>query len=91
MKTAKLVKDNLEGFVGHATLYKLSEKVKYANNKTTSYVICSTVNAMFTGIETYIFPANKSGEVLNWCELDGSQRGTTSHETVLEDAGYKLE
>ena len=94
MKTAKLVKENLEGFKGQASLYKLSEKAKYdddkTTNKTTSYVICSSVVAMFTGMETYIFPANKSGEVLDWGELDGSQRGTSSHEVVLKNAGYKL-
>lgn len=90
METAKLIKENLEGFTGQASLYKLSKKVKYDNNKETSYVICSSTIAMFTGMETYIFPANKSGEILDYGELEGSQRGTSSHETVLEDAGYKL-
>lgn len=90
MKTAKLIKANLDNFAGVASLYKLSESVVYSDNKKTKYVICSTVNAMFTGIETFIFPANKSREVLNWGELDGSQRGTSSHETVLSDAGFTL-
>ncbi len=90
MKTVKLVKANLDGFKGQAALYKLSEKIKYDGNKTTSYVICSSVVAMFTGMETYIFPADKSGNVLDWCELEGSQRGIYSHEIVLKAAGYKL-
>ena len=90
MKTAKLIKDNLEDFTGHAALYKLSDSVKYDNKKTTKYVICSTANAMYSGIETYIFPSNKSGKVMEWLELDGSQRGTSSHEEVLENAGYQI-
>lgn len=90
MKTAKLVKDNLDGFKGHAALYKLSTPVNIHDGKKTTYVVCSTVDATFTGWETYIFPANKKGEVLDWLELDGSQRGTTSHIEVLNAAGYTL-
>lgn len=90
MKTAKLTKDNLENFTGHAALYELSDKVKYDDDKETRYVICSTANAMFSDIETYIFPADKDGKILDWVELDGSERGTSSHKTVLKNAGYKL-
>lgn len=90
MKTAKLIKDNLEGFVGHAALYKLSDKVTYDDDKTTKFVVCSTASVMFTGIETYIFPADKSGTVLSWLELDGSQRGVSLHAQVLDNMGYQI-
>ena len=90
MKTAKLIKDNLEGFVGHAALYKLSNKVTYDDDKTTRFVVCSTANVMFTGMETYMFPADKLGKVLDWLELEGSQRGVVSHEDVLNNIGYTI-
>jgi hypothetical protein len=40
--------------------------------------------------ETFIFPADESGSVIDWGELEGSLRGTTSHQKALEGAGYKL-
>jgi hypothetical protein len=89
MKTAKLIKDNLTGFVGHAALYELTPAMVNEKKKH-KYVICSSADAMFTGIETFIFPANKEGNVIDWGELDGSQRGTSSHSEVLSDAGYEL-
>lgn len=97
MKTAKLIK-RLEGFTGDARLYELSEPVEYdklwgesdAPAKTTRFVIVSATHAMFSGPETYIFPADENGNVINWGELDGSGKGSLSHESVLEDAGYAL-
>ena len=89
MKTAKLIKDNLEGFAGHASLYELSPPMKNEKRKH-KFVVCSTAHPMFSDVETYIFPANKKGEVISWGDLDGSQKGTTSHEVVLNNAGYTL-
>lgn len=78
-------------------LYKLSSPVGYdydwdkeKYNKKTNYVVVSTVIAMYSGLETYIFPANSKGEVLDWGELDGSAKGTDSHEDVLHEMGYEL-
>ena len=53
-------------------------------------VILSAAVVMFTGPETYIFPANEQGEIQSWIDLDGSQRGTLSHEKVLADLGYEV-
>lgn len=71
MSTATEVK-KLDGFAGDARLFRLSEPVTYDYNydtkqdeKSTEFVIVSAVNAMFTGPETYIFPANEQGEVVN--------------------------
>ena len=33
--------------------------------------------------ETYIFPCDPDGNVLDWTELPGSAKGTTSHEEVM--------
>ena len=90
MKTAKLIKDNLEGFAGHASLYEVNPPVEGEKGKKHKFVVCSTANAMFTGIETFIFSANNKGKILSWLELDGSARRTTSHEKVLNNAGYTL-
>lgn len=93
MPSSKLVRD-VEGFAGKASLYRLSEVIEYGfgdETTYTEYVIASTANAPFTGIETYIFPADEGGNILDWGELPGSQRGTTSHAEVLSDAGYPLD
>lgn len=85
MKKAKLILDNLSGFQGHAALYKLSEPLELYD-----YVICSTAIAIFSGVETYIFAANEKGEIIDWCELKGSERGCHSHAKVLANIGYEI-
>lgn len=80
---------------GDASLYKLSEPLD--GNE---YVMVSAVDlaSQFESIraydldatETYIFPANELGEVLDWGELDGSQKGTLDHSVALRDAGYEV-
>lgn len=39
--------------------------------------------------ETYIFAANKEGWILDFSELTGSVKGTLSHLTALQRAGYE--
>ena len=84
MKTAKHIKD-LEGFTGRAALYELSEPLD--GHK---HVVVSAAVAMFSGPETYIFPADDTGKVKEWGELDGSMKGTLDHEDALTSAGYSL-
>jgi hypothetical protein len=55
-----------------------------------SYVIVSAVDAMFSGPETYIFPANEDGQIQDYGELEGSYRGGFDHVTALEGAGYAV-
>ncbi len=50
---------------------------------TTEYVITSAVNALFDGPETYVFPANETGEPTSWGELDGSFRGALDHDRAI--------
>lgn len=102
MITAELIKDCSKNFSGTARLYKLSESVPYGwldwedeeagidNRETTEYVIVSAAVVMFTGPETYIFPSNKDGDIVDWGEMDGSYRGDLNHQRAIENAGWEL-
>lgn len=89
MKTATLVKE-IEGWSGDARLYELSEPIGAGDGESTRYVIVSAIVMPLTGPETYIFPADKDGEVKHFTELGGSYRGGVSHETALKDAGFSI-
>lgn len=90
MKTATLIKENLEGFAGEASLYKVNPPMEDWEENMHKYVICSTVYSMCTGLETCIFPANKKGKIVSFEDLEGSERGTSSHKKVFKNVGYKL-
>lgn len=51
----------------------------------TEYVVVSSICAMFSGPETYIFPADENGEVTSWGELPGSYRGGYDHDQAIAD------
>lgn len=86
MKTATFVR-KLDGFTGDARLYSLSEPI---GNKYSHVVVSATVVPFGIGPETYIFPADVDGKVIDWGELDGSFRGALDHEQALNDAGYSV-
>jgi len=86
------VKDVSGHFQGTAYLYKLSEPIPYNWNwkekkytDETEYVVASGVHAMFSGPETYIFPADEEGKVLGWGELPGSQQGYIDPERAIRN------
>lgn len=79
----------MEEWIGDAQLYKLSEPIVYGGGET-DHVVVSAAYAMGTGMETYIFPVNENGDVLDWGELPGSTRGTASHKVAIENAGWEL-
>ena len=83
---AILVKDNLPDFTGHAALYRMEPPLDGRE-----FVIASAANAMFIGPETYLFPADADGEVVDWVEMDGSYRGGLSHAKAFAGAGYSVE
>ena len=93
-KRAELLRDYLPGFNGHAAFYRMVPPITgedYDGGKFShEFVIVSAADVMFSGPETYIFPATKEGKVADWGELDGSQRGTLRHGAVLEDLGYTI-
>lgn len=97
MNTATKVKE-LDGFNGHAALYKVEPPMEYDKPwddddppaKTTDFIVVSAASVVFSGPETYIFPANEDGEVIDWGELDGSFKGGLDHSSAIEGAGYTL-
>ncbi len=64
----------------HQTLFKTDK----------GYIIASAINNRLV-YETYLFKANKKGEVMDYLELPGSQKNTTDILTVMEEAGYRVE
>jgi hypothetical protein len=57
------------------------------------YIIVSAVQDVpfsSSGPETYIFPANAAGEIVDWGELPGSTRGYADVERVLRNEGYEI-
>lgn len=73
-------------------LYHLSEPIAFGfdGSATSDYVVVSAVHMMCSDPETYIFPADETGEILNFLELPGSFRGEMNHEEALSRAGYKV-
>lgn len=82
--------ENLAGWRGDARLYRVDPPMTYDDDKKTNYVVVSAAVVIFSGPETYIFPATRLGEILDWLELPGSFRGGLDHARALEVAGYSL-
>ena len=78
----------IEGMRGKAVLYELDEEISYRGNndedEKTNFVIVSAVVAPHTGPETYIFPSNEAGAIVDWCEISGSYRGGLCHTKAME-------
>jgi len=93
MKTATFIK-KLDNFSGDARLYRLSEPVNYWGDDypfvNTNFVVVSAVVGPFSGAETFIFPSDEHGKVLDCRELDGSYWGGLDHEKALKNAGYSI-
>lgn len=89
-KTATFVR-KLDHGTGEMRLYKLDPPMEdeYVDGPIEHVVVSATI-AMFTGAETYIFPADAEGEITDWGELDGSYRGGLDHEAALSGAGYEV-
>ena len=90
-----------DDFVGDARLFKLNPPLAYTSyeevdgeyqevGKEAHFVIVSAASVIGSGPETYIFPSNKEGNILNWGELEGSRQGDLDHEAALERAGYNV-
>lgn len=70
----------LPDFNGNAAVYLMEPP-----HEGYSKVVVSAVTGW--AYETYIFGLEQNGEV-NWSELRGSAKGTTSHVQVLNSIGY---
>ena len=92
-KTATFIKDlDLYSVSSDQKLYMVNVPVVYDEDKPTDYIVVSACASAFdTGIpETYIFPSNKHGEIIDWSELEGSFRGSEDHDKALIDGGYTI-
>ncbi len=91
---ATFVKDVSAKFWGIVRLYKVTPKATYTlvsqKQRQTSYVVSSAATA-YGEPETYIFPANRSGTVLDWGELSVSGMGFLDCDRAMRDAGYTLD
>lgn len=83
MNKATFIK-KLTDFNGDARLYSLD--VPLAGHL---FVIVSAICNSYAH-ETYIFPADHKGGLIDWGELEGSYKNGTSHTTALENAGYEI-
>ena len=85
MKTATKVKDLQTHRLMHSSaLYRLSDRLRGFDYVVVSAVIDRLIH------ETYIFGADKNGEVLDWGELPGSECDVYSHEKALNNVGYEV-
>ncbi len=98
MAKATFIKRIGENMRGDARLYELETPVYYSfydlttgesGEAYTKHVLVSAADVPFSGPETYIFPADETGKVLDWGELDGSFRGSLDHARALANAGYE--
>jgi hypothetical protein len=83
----------VNGFTGEARLYRLDPPLSgdYSDEQHSyEYVIVSATVVLFSGPETYIFPATEAGVITSWGELPGSFQGALDHEAALARAGYEL-
>lgn len=78
-KTATYLWDALDGgFRGTAKVYAVCPPIAYDGGKTTAFMVASATVAVFD-VETYLFPSDITGRVLDWCELPGSYQGGMDH------------
>ena len=55
------------------------------------FVVVSGVSVPYSGPETYIFPADEEGIIIDFGELDGSFRGAIDINEALRGVGYEVE
>lgn len=96
-KTAQKFDTKPGQFRETAFFYKLSEPVEYDYDydtekflKETRFVCVSQANAFGSGYETFIFPADENGEVVDWSELEGSLRGYISPDQLMRECGWSV-
>jgi hypothetical protein len=82
MKHAFFIKRTVS--LGDAALYELS--VPCDGHK---FVVVSKVNHAWA-TETFMFPADSTGEITEWLEMDYSRSGIHSHADILAIAGYAV-
>lgn len=67
-------------------LWRVSSPFSYTGHDDTytgEYVITSAVSVLGKP-ETYIFPADKNGNIVGWSELCGSFKGDLNHQKAID-------
>lgn len=87
------------GSVAQQIHWRLSEPVGYGYEfdslgvpkamAITVFVVTSA-SLVFGTPETFIFPADDEGNILDWGEMDGSYRGGLNHERAILGAGWSI-
>lgn len=96
MITATYIRQITNGdYAGDARLYRLSEPVSYGWDYETDkaegetlYVIVSANVVYFSGPETFIFPSDSNGKIIDWAEMGGSFKGSLDHSKAIRNAGW---
>jgi hypothetical protein len=90
MAQARFIKI-IEGSAPHVTqhLYRVTPPMRNEyTERDHEFVVVSASMVPYTGPETYIFPADEEGHIIDWMEMDGSYRGGLNHAEALSRAGY---
>lgn len=88
-RVARLVRITRQDERFDQRLYAVEPAAEYCRG-TTAFLWVSAAVVPYRGPETYVFPANSKGRVLDWGELDGSFKGGLDHEQALRNAGYEV-
>jgi len=83
----------LSRLTGEAWLYRVDPPVEYGweeDSQNTEYVVSSATISLFVESETYLLPADESGEIIEWGKLDGSFRGSWDCDQAVRNAGYTI-
>jgi hypothetical protein len=98
MNTATLVKEWTHR-LGVKKTYRLSPPIRIESEccecgnvtyRNVDHVVVSACIVPEIGPETYIFEGTEDGQIKNWSEMAGSERGTLDHAEVLRGAGYEV-
>lgn len=72
---------------GKQVLYRLSPPLDEHEFVVSSAIAFAFDTAMS---ETYLFAASHDGDITDWSELDGSQRGISDPDAAIRNAGYTI-
>lgn len=78
------------GMSGRAELFRFDPPIRNRGNEISFAVVSACIVDYINRPETYLFAADKDGEILSWEDLPGSQNGTIDIDAVLTEAGYEV-
>lgn len=98
MKVARFVKQQVTPSGTIQKLYKINEPIQYEymgehdfETRTTNYVlICGVHVADNVAPQTYIFPSDKDGKIVDLTELPGSFQGAIDFERALKGMAVEI-